>query len=72
MLTPKIGTGKRLTCGPSLVGEYHSARGFVKAFGKNVCSREHVIIRQKGCFTLGRGSIRECVMTWLEYKEGAN
>jgi hypothetical protein len=39
---------------------------------KNVCSREHVIIWQKGCFTLGRGSIRECVMTWLEYKEGTN
>jgi hypothetical protein len=28
VLTPKIGTGKRLTCGPSLVGEHHSARGF--------------------------------------------
>jgi hypothetical protein len=28
LLTPKIGTGKRLTCGPSLVGEYHSARCF--------------------------------------------
>jgi hypothetical protein len=28
LLTPKIGTGKRLTCGPSLVGEHHSARGF--------------------------------------------
>jgi hypothetical protein len=28
MLTPKIGTGKRLTCGPSLVEEHHSAEGF--------------------------------------------
>jgi hypothetical protein len=28
LLTPKIGTGKRLTCGPSLVGEHRSARGF--------------------------------------------
>jgi hypothetical protein len=25
MLTPKIGTGKRLTCGPSLVMKNHSA-----------------------------------------------
>jgi hypothetical protein len=25
MLTPKIGTGKGLTCGPSLVTKYHSA-----------------------------------------------
>jgi hypothetical protein len=28
LLTPKICTRKRLTCGPSLVGEYHSAKGF--------------------------------------------
>jgi hypothetical protein len=25
MLTPKIGTGKEMTCGPSLVTKYHSA-----------------------------------------------
>jgi hypothetical protein len=25
MLTPKIGTGKRLICGPSLVTKFHSA-----------------------------------------------
>jgi hypothetical protein len=28
LLAPKIVTGKRLTCGPSLVGDLHSARGF--------------------------------------------
>jgi hypothetical protein len=28
LLTPKLGTGKRLTCGPSLVEEHHSAKGF--------------------------------------------
>jgi hypothetical protein len=28
LLTQKIGIGKRLTCGPSLVGEHHSARSF--------------------------------------------
>jgi hypothetical protein len=27
-LTPKVGTGTRLACGPSLVREHHSARGF--------------------------------------------
>jgi hypothetical protein len=30
---------------------------FLKAFGKDACGREHAIIRQKGCFVLGRGSI---------------
>jgi hypothetical protein len=43
---------------------------FFKAFGKGVCGWEYVIIRQKSCFTLGGGSIRECVMMWLKYKEG--
>jgi hypothetical protein len=28
LLTPKIGTGKRLTCGPNLVEDHHSAEGF--------------------------------------------
>jgi hypothetical protein len=28
LLTPKIGTRKRLTCGPNLVEEHHSAEGF--------------------------------------------
>jgi hypothetical protein len=45
---------------------------FLKAFGKDACGREHAIIRQKGCFALRRGSIREYVMTWPEYKEGTN
>jgi hypothetical protein len=45
---------------------------FLKAFGKDVCGWEYVIIRQKIFFMLRRGSIRECVMMWLEYKEGTN
>jgi hypothetical protein len=45
---------------------------FFRAFGKGVCGLEYLIIRQKSCFALGRGSIRECVMTWLEYKQGTN
>jgi hypothetical protein len=28
VLTPKIGTGKRLTCEPNLAEEHHSAGGF--------------------------------------------
>jgi hypothetical protein len=28
LLTPKIGTGKRLTCGPGLVKKHHSTRNF--------------------------------------------
>jgi hypothetical protein len=27
---------------------------------------------KKSCFTLGGGSIRECMMTWLGHKEGTN
>jgi hypothetical protein len=34
VLTPKIGTGKRLTC-----------EVFLKAFGKGVCGREYIVIR---------------------------
>jgi hypothetical protein len=35
LLTPKNGTGKRLTCGPSLVMKYHSARkNLLRGFGK--------------------------------------
>jgi hypothetical protein len=45
---------------------------FLKAFGKDACGREHAIIRQNGCFALGRGNIRGYVMTWPEYKEGTN
>jgi hypothetical protein len=51
LLTPKIGTGKRLTCGPSLVEEHHSAEGFFKAFSRGVCGRGYIIIRQKNCST---------------------
>jgi hypothetical protein len=39
---------------------------------KNVCGRERVIIRQEDYFVLGRESIREYMMTWLECKEGTN
>jgi hypothetical protein len=72
MLTPKIGTGKRLTCGLNLEENTIRQEVFLKAFGKDACGQEYIIIRQKSFFTPGRGSIRECVMTWLEHKEGTN
>jgi hypothetical protein len=72
MLTPKFGTGKRLTCGSSLEKVPFGKRFSSKHSVKDVCGREYVIIRQRSYFTLGRRSIRECVMTWLEYKEGTN
>jgi hypothetical protein len=72
VLTPKIGTGKRLTCGPSLEKVPFGERFSSKYSVKDVCGREYVIIRQRSCFTLGIKSIRECMITWLEYKEKAN
>jgi hypothetical protein len=45
---------------------------FLKAFVKDACGREHAIIRQKGCFALQEGDIREYVMTCPEYDEGTN
>jgi hypothetical protein len=51
MLTPKIGTGKRLTCGLNLVEEHHRQKLFLKAFGRGVCGREYIVIRQKNCST---------------------
>jgi hypothetical protein len=68
MLTPKIGTGKRMTCGPSLKKVPFGKRFSSKHSVKDVCGREYVIIRQRSCFTPERGSVRECMMTWLEYK----
>jgi hypothetical protein len=72
MLTPKIGIGKRLTCGPSLEKAPFGKRFSSKHSEKDVYGREYVIIRQRSCLTLGRRSIWECMMTWLEYKEGTN
>jgi hypothetical protein len=32
------------------------------AFGRGVCGRERIIIRQKSCPTVEGGNVRECVM----------
>jgi hypothetical protein len=52
MLTPKIGTGKRLTCGPSLVKNAIRQENLFKGFGKDTCGRQYAIIRQKDCLRL--------------------
>jgi hypothetical protein len=50
MLTPKISIGKGLTCGPSLVKKYHSARKiFSEDSAKDACGRQCAIIRQRDC-----------------------
>jgi hypothetical protein len=50
MLTPKNGKGKGLTCGPSLVMKYHSAKNiFSEDSVKDAYGREYAIIRQKDC-----------------------
>jgi hypothetical protein len=43
---------------------------FLKAFGRGVCGREYIVIRQESCSTDESGSIRKCVMTWIRFKEG--
>jgi hypothetical protein len=50
MLTPKIGTGKGLTCGPSLVTKYHSTgKIFSEDSAKGACGWQCAIIQQKEC-----------------------
>jgi hypothetical protein len=43
---------------------------FLKAFGRGVCGREYIVIQQESYSTDESGSIQECVMTWIGYKEG--
>jgi hypothetical protein len=68
VLTPKIGTGKGLTCGPSLVAKYHSAR---KIFSEDKgCLRSAMHHHSaKGLFALLKGSFRECVVTWPDIRK---
>jgi hypothetical protein len=70
MLTPKNGTGKRLTGGPSLVMKYHLAReNLLRGFGKR-CLRSVIRYRSaKGLFALLKGSFRECVVTWPDIRK---
>jgi hypothetical protein len=43
---------------------------FLKAFIRGVCGREYNVIGHESCSTDESGSIQECVMTWIGYKEG--
>jgi hypothetical protein len=71
LLTQKIGPGRRLTCGPNLVEEHHSAEGFslkrsveASAVGSTSSFGRRVVPRLK------EKNIRERMMMWIEYKEG--
>jgi hypothetical protein len=70
MLTPKNGTGKRLTCGPSLVTKYHSAKkNLLRGFGKGCLRSAMRHHSAKGLFVLLKGSFRECVVTWPDIRK---
>jgi hypothetical protein len=70
LLTPKNGTGKRLTCGPSLVMKYHSARkNLLRGFGKRRLRSAMHCRSAMGLFALLKGSFRECVMTWPDIRK---
>jgi hypothetical protein len=56
MLIPKIGTGKGLTCGPSLVKNDIRQENLLGRFGKDACGRQYAIIRQKDCLCLKKGA----------------
>jgi hypothetical protein len=69
MLTPKNGTGKGLTCGPSLVMKCHSARKNLKGIGKG-CLRSAKRYRSaRRLFALLKGNFRECVVMWPDIRE---
>jgi hypothetical protein len=54
LLTPKIGTGKGLTCEPILVKTAIRQENLLKGFGKDACGRQYAIIRQKDYLRLQR------------------
>jgi hypothetical protein len=68
MLTPKNGTGKGLTCGPSLVTKYRSARkDLLRGFGKRLLAvgnapsfGKRTICAFKGKFSGMRGDVAQC------------
>jgi hypothetical protein len=70
MLTPENGTGEGLTCGPSLVTKYQSARkNLLRGFDKG-CLRSAIRYHSaKGLFALLEGSFRECVVTWPDLRK---
>jgi hypothetical protein len=70
LLTPKNGTGKRLTCGLSLVMKYHLARkNLPRGFGKRRLRSTMCCRSAKGLFALLKRSFRECVVTWPDIRK---
>jgi hypothetical protein len=50
VLTPKIGTGERLICGPNVVtNPVQRGEDFFRRFGRDACGRQFVSVRQKDC-----------------------
>jgi hypothetical protein len=73
MLTPKIGIGKGLTCGPSLVMKCHSTGKISSEDSvKMLVVGNTLSFGRRTVWALKKGSFRECVMTWPGYKEGTN
>jgi hypothetical protein len=71
MLTPKNGTGKGLTCGPSLVMKYHLARkDLLGGFGKRCLRSAMRHHSAKGLFALLKGCFRACMVTWPDIRKG--
>jgi hypothetical protein len=70
LLTPKNGIGEGLTCGPSLVTKYHSARkNLLRGFGKGCLRSAMRHHSAKGLFALLKGSFRECMVTWPDIRK---
>jgi hypothetical protein len=71
VLTPKIGTGKGLTCGHSLVTKYRSAgKNLFRGFSEECLRSAMHHHSAKGLFALLKGSFRACVMTWPDTRKG--
>jgi hypothetical protein len=66
MLTPKIGTGGSLTCGPNLVKKSRPAEvDFFKRFGRDACGQQFCFRSARGLFAL---ISRDLLVTWPERK----
>jgi hypothetical protein len=72
MLTQKIGTGKELTCGSSLVTKCHSAGKISPEDSARMLAVGNTLSFGKRTVYAFKGSFREYVMTWPGYKEETN
>jgi hypothetical protein len=73
LLTPKNGTGKRLTSGPSLVMKYHSARkNLLRGLGKRRLRSAMRCRLAKGLFCAFEGKFSVMHGDVARYKEGTS